>query len=168
MDSSANHLPPVSPEVREQFLEPFVAATSLAMSEWGKTDVGVKDVLHTTFDRSFGDLAAILRFKSESEDFIVLGVTQATAAGLARRVFEGVLENLDPAIINDCLGEMGNVISGQAKAILAGTPYQFSFSPPVVGFSDGAEIQAMKGKECLAIMFASDLGDFAVQLLMKR
>jgi CheY-specific phosphatase CheX len=159
---------PVSPEVREQFLEPFISATTLAMSEWARTDVAVLDVFQQTFTQSFGDLAALLRFKSENEEFIILGVTYPTASGLAKRVFDGVLDVVDPAMIDDCIGEMGNVISGQAKALLAGTPYQFSFSTPLVARSDGPELSGMKGRDCLVIMFACDLGEFAVQLVMKR
>ena len=54
---------------------------------------------------------------------------------LARRLSEGYLPagtELTDEIINDVAGELANVIAGQAKTILKGTPYHFSLSIPVV------------------------------------
>ena len=54
---------------------------------------------------------------------------------LARRLSEGYLPagtELTDEIINDVAGELANVIAGQAKTILKGTPYHFTLSIPVV------------------------------------
>ena len=158
----------VSPVLREQFVDPFVEATRVSMSDWATTDVVVQEVYEKTFDKPYGDISALLELTSGPEEALVLGFPQRTGAGLAKRVFAGVLENLDTAIIHDCLGEFGNVIAGQAKALLAGTPYHFIFSTPSVVAGTGPEIDRLVGKRCLVIVFACDLGDFALQLLLSR
>lgn len=53
----------------------------------------------------------------------------------ARRLSEAYLPagtELTDEIINDVAGELANVIAGQAKTILKGTPYHFTLSIPVV------------------------------------
>jgi CheY-specific phosphatase CheX len=55
----------------------------------------------------------------------------ATAGQLAVRYLpEGTFLTED--LIDDVAGEFANVIAGQAKTILKGTPYHFSMSTPVV------------------------------------
>lgn len=54
---------------------------------------------------------------------------------LAQRLSEGYLPGgteLTDEIINDVAGELANVIAGQAKTILKGTPYHFKLSIPAV------------------------------------
>jgi CheY-specific phosphatase CheX len=53
----------------------------------------------------------------------------------ARRLAETYLPagcELTNEIIDDVTGELANVIAGQAKTILKGTPYHFALSIPVV------------------------------------
>ena len=46
---------PVSPEVREQLLEPFIAAASMTLSELAQTELAVRSVYRTAFPRTLGD-----------------------------------------------------------------------------------------------------------------
>lgn len=59
----------------------------------------------------------------------------------ARRLSEAYLPagtELTDEIINDVAGELANVIAGQAKTILKGTPYHFTLSIPVVSRRPGS------------------------------
>ena len=57
-----------------------------------------------------------------------------------------------------------NVIAGQAKALLAGTPYHFAFSTPSVMTGADREIWPRPGSECLVIAFDSDVGEVVLRL----
>jgi chemotaxis protein CheX len=83
---------------------------------------------------------------------------------LAGRALAGVTEELTEDIVRDCLGEIANVVAGQAKALLAGTPYHFTFSTPTVVAGGGHEGGATPGGGYLVVLFGSDVGDFALQL----
>jgi CheY-specific phosphatase CheX len=62
------------------------------------------------------------------------------------------------------MGEITNVIAGQAKAMLHGTPHRFAFSTPRL-LSGGDPVPgAVAGREFLVVVFASDAGDFTLQL----
>jgi CheY-specific phosphatase CheX len=46
---------------------------------------------------------------------------------------------LNDGIVNDVAGELANVIAGQAKTMLKGTPYHFTMSIPAVSRRAGCE-----------------------------
>ena len=78
-----------------------------------------------------GDIAAVLTLTS-APGAMVLGFPEQTASALAGRILSGVTAVIDGQLIRDCVGEIANVIVGQAKAMLAGTSYHFAFSVPNV------------------------------------
>jgi chemotaxis protein CheX len=74
---------------------------------------------------------------------------------------------VDENLIRDCAGEIANVVAGQAKAMLAGGPYRFTFALPQV-IADAKEWQHQQGLDCLVVAFKSDQGEFALLLYLKR
>ena len=79
----------------------------------------------------------------------------------------GFTQELDENLIRDCMGEIANVVTGQAKAMLAETPYGFAFSlPPIV--VDSKEFRPPSPcLDCLIVAFLCDQGEFAMQLFLK-
>jgi chemotaxis protein CheX len=161
--SGAGH--PIADEVRSQFLEPFIAAMRTALAEMAGTDVVVRSEARTDLPLALGDVSAVVRLISGTESYLVLGFPQQTAAAMAERVLAGVLKEIDENLICDCVGEIANVVAGQAKALLADTPYHFSFSLPRVVIGCVPELGPQPGRGCLVVAFGTDLGDIAMQLL---
>ena len=62
------------------------------------------------------------------------------------------------AAVRDCAGELVNVVCGQAKTLLRGTPYHFTLSTPRI--ADGAP-DVLNAQ---IIAFASDAGPFALHV----
>jgi chemotaxis protein CheX len=153
-------------------LEPFVAATRAAVGEMASTEVGVRGMVRKAMHRALGDIAAVIGLSKKgsppsaaSPGSLVLGFPQGTAAVLARRILTGVRIEVDQKLIRDCMGEIANVVAGQAKAILAETPYRFAFTlPPAV--VDAREFRAPQGLDSLVVGFTSDYGEFAMQLFL--
>ena len=154
-------------EIRDCLVEPFITATRVALGEMAATEVAVRAVYQTALHYTLGDIAAVLGLQSATEGFLVLGFPRRTAEALAGRILAGVKDEVDENLIRDCVGEMGNVVAGQAKAILAETPYRFTFSLPeiVVGTK---ELLPRPGLDCLVVAFGSDPGEFTLQLFLKR
>jgi chemotaxis protein CheX len=158
---------PVVEDIRDQLVEPFIESTRAALGEMAGTELVVRAVYQKAIQYTLGDLATVLRLQSATEEFLVLGFPEQTAAALARRILAGVTEEVDASLIRDCMGEIANVVAGQAKAKLADTPYHFTFSLPevVVGAKD---LRPQQGLDCLVIAFNSDLGEFVLQLFLIR
>ena len=121
---------PVSPEVREQLLEPFISAASLTLTELAQTELAVRSVYRTALPRTLGDISAVLGLTAEGGEVLVLSFPAPTAAALAGRVLAEVTQAPDDDLVRDCMGELANVIAGQAKTLLAETPYQLVLATP--------------------------------------
>jgi chemotaxis protein CheX len=158
---------PVLTEIRTKLLEPFTYATYVTLREMAGTAVAVESIYRKTDYRMFGDVSAVIGLLARTEGFMVLSLPDATAAGLVRRILAGITDDPDADMVRDGVGEIANVIAGQAKGLLAGTPYQFDLSTPTVVSGAGHEIRHKPGTPCLVIAFTSDLGDFAMQLCLK-
>lgn len=65
-----------------------------------------------------------------------LQVPTAVAAQLAARFLPSTTP-LGDDLVDDALAEFANVIAGQAKTLLKGTPYHFTLTPPTVHRCDG-------------------------------
>jgi chemotaxis protein CheX len=166
LEFAAEGAQPVAEEIRGQLVEPFITATGAALGEMAGTEVQVRGVHQTRLDHPLGDLAAVVEMQSTNSGCLVLGFPARTAAALARRILAAVTDQVVEDLIRDCVGEIANVIAGQAKALLAGTPYQFVFSMPRV-VADAHAFRLPPHADWLVVVFSSDQGEFAVQLLRK-
>jgi len=150
-------------------LEPFIAATRAAVGEMAGTEVGVRGMVQKAIHHALGDIAAIVGLSRKgsltnaSPGFLVLGFPQRTATALAGRVLTGATAEVDQKLISDCMGEIANVVAGQAKAMLAETPYRFVFAlPPIVVHAK--DFRLPPGLDCLMVAFTCDQGQFVLQL----
>lgn len=154
----------VDPELRRDLLEPFIAATSAALGEMAGIEVIARAVHRRTTSQDAGDICVVVELTSETSRFMVLSFPERTATAIAGRVLAGAAQNLDQSLVRDCMGEVANVIAGQAKAMLAGGRHQFDFAIPQVVTADA--FQEPQGLDCLTIACGSELGEFEVRLLV--
>jgi chemotaxis protein CheX len=155
----------INAELRDKLLEPFITAACTALREMANIEASVRTVYQKALHRAQGDIAAVIQLGSACEGSLVLSFPQATAAALAARILVEVTQIPDENLIRDCVGEIANVVAGQAKAILAGTPYRLSFSLPQAVVS-AQEFRPQPGLDALVVAFSSDQGEFALQLFL--
>jgi chemotaxis protein CheX len=112
-------------------------------------------------------VSAVVRLAGSADRFLVVTFPLPTAAALATRMLPALVETqqLDEGLIGDCVGEIGNVIAGQAKALLAETRHRFAMSLPEIVVGANHELLAKSSLQCLLVPFTSDLGEFTVQLI---
>lgn len=165
-NSVAEGAQPVSAEIRERCLEPYIAAASGALAEMTGAEVSVQSVYQGRLPGKLGDIFAVVALSSASMETLVLSFPRKTAAALAGRMLAGVAAELNESLIRDCLGEIANVIAGQAKAMLAGTPFEFAACIPKV-VDDAYEPPPGQRPHCLVVAFSSNHGAFAMQLHRK-
>jgi chemotaxis protein CheX len=158
---------PVTPEVHEQVLEPFITAITLTMQEMVGTEVFVKANYQKRLPRTLGDVSAMIGMESECGGTLVLSCLEGAAAVLARRILGEAVAEPEPPLIRDCLGELVNVIAGQSKAILAGTRYHFMLTTPTVVAGAGLEIPRAEDTSCFVIALGSDVGELALQVCIR-
>jgi len=107
-----------------------------------------------------GDVYASIRLIGGADGRLVLQFPAATAEALARRVLEDA--PISPAMIRDCMGEIANVVAGQAKTMSFGTPEHFSLSTPNV--SDHPNPAHGSSEPAVTQCFTSDAGPFSLSV----
>lgn len=157
---------PVIQEISGKLLGPFTTATAMTLREMAQLDATVRGIYRKTNYKMFGDISAVIGLIAATEGAMVLSFPDATAVSIVKRVLGGIEDQPDTDIIRDCIGELANVIAGQAKGILSNTPYEFAMSTPTVVAGTGHEIRHKPGMPCLVIAFGSELGDFALQICL--
>jgi CheY-specific phosphatase CheX len=155
---------PIAEELREQILAPVLVAVETALREVAMTEMAVCATYRLSTRRLRGERVALLKLSSAALACLALGQSGATAAALARRILVDTAPNPDAELIGDCLGELVNVAGGQAKALLHGTPWQFTSGTPQL--SSEGDLPVAGANECLVALLATDVGEVIVQLFL--
>jgi CheY-specific phosphatase CheX len=147
----------------EHIREAFLTATQTTLREMIGVEAVPGDSGPQTAQPSQGIAALIPLTTPAGSGSLLLCCPEPTAAVLARRYLAEYVGEPDAALVRDCVGEIANVIAGQAKGILSGTPDRFSFSPPRDVSEDPSEPQPPRA-DCLTLAFQSDVGPFSLQV----
>src|SRR5262249_12312973 len=123
-------LPPL--EIPEGLVEALITAVSTALGEMARTDVSAHKVQRGTVPRALEELGVAVPLQSRTQSMLMLVFPGATALALATRILPDTAQPIDEWLVRDCMSEIANVVAGQAKALLAGTPHEFTFALPKV------------------------------------
>ena len=146
----------------DELIEPFTTAVSMTLREMAGVEVVVRETLRAAGAEGFADASVILQLTSGTKGWLVLSVPERTAKELTGRVLNEVGGTADDGMVRDCVGELANVIAGQAKTLLYGTPHHFTFSTPTVLNAGSADMATGRW----VIRFDSDAGVFALHLCL--
>lgn len=151
-------------EVPEELLRPFVAAAQLAFEQMAGLSLAVRGSYRLPDFRTSGNVSAVIGLAGPGQGALVLSLGEDVAQAAARRVLAEVDDNPDRELVDDCVGELANIIAGQARGMLADSPYEFAFGTPRLVSGVGHEIARDPGAPCLVLDFTSDVGDVQMQV----
>lgn len=155
---------PVLSDLRDHLLAPFITATEQAFAEMAATEVKVRTVYRKSGYRMFGDISSVIGLLGDSEGSMVISFPNKVALGVARLLLQSVPGEPTEELMRDCIGELANVIAGQARSMVEKSRFPFSISTPTVIAGAGHEIRHKPGSPCLVVAFESGLGEFALQI----
>ena len=149
-------------ETPSEVVSAFVTAVEAALREMAGVEAVALPVRPATGADEFGDLSAVLQLRSGADGCFVLSVPADTADVIAKRILAEVMPDPSPEMLRDCLGEVANVVAGQAKSLLSGTPYHFLFATPTVVAGRPATV----GASDWLVEFRSDVGAFTFHMCL--
>src|SRR5262245_12309497 len=121
----------------------------------------VRDSRRASAADGLADVAATIRLTtSRGVGRLTLGFPERTAADLARRILANTDIPVSPAMVRDCMGEVANVVAGQAKSQLVGGESHFTLSTPIVETGQKAQ---PTGSGWI-IQFDSNVGEFVAHI----
>jgi len=161
---SGNVARPISGGEQPSIVAAFVTSTEVALREMAAAEVVVRASYAWPLREAFGEVSASMRLATDSGAVggMVLNFPAAGAAALAARVLELDAAPTSAEAVRDCVGEVLNVIAGQAKAMLGATRHHFRFGTPRF-HGAGEALGVGGGVGGFAVAFDSEFGPFALQ-----
>jgi CheY-specific phosphatase CheX len=143
-----------------ELVDALSEAVPFALREMAGAEVVLRADGPATAADAAGGVSAQIRLTAAAGVWaLILNLSDRTAAELARRILTGTPAEVDEGMMQDCAGEVANVVAGQAKALLVGTPLHFTLSTPTVAQ------RCDPGDGHRVLRFDSDAGAFAIHLV---
>lgn len=148
-------------------INPFVVAAFDFIEQHQKAtaDKGKLSLLHSPVNGN--DVNVVIGLTGSIRGQVVYCMSTATAQEIASNMLIGLpIDELDE-IAKSAIGEMGNIITGQATCVLASNGLSCSISPPSLVI--GKEIQiSFKELSIIAIPICSNFGEITMMLAVEE
>ncbi len=116
-----------------RFINPFILSIRKVFQTMLATDVRVgKPSIITTRKEATADVSAVIGLSGDVVGCVILSLPMQTAVGAASK-FAGIEMTKDHADFSDALGELANMVAGQAKSHLDGLNVSISLPSVIVG-----------------------------------
>ena len=119
------------------------------------------------FTWSVHSLGEIVSGQGTNEVEIVWEASENPLAFTSVSVF-GETENGCTSDLADAIGEMANIVAGGGRNILDTQGCSFSISLPLVLEAEGHKLSPIKDIPCYIIKFKSNLGNFLIEVSLKK
>jgi len=147
------------------FIEPFVSSTKKVLGTVLRTNAEYGDVSLRQGYELTGSVAVVIGIQDGSGESVILNMDEAQALGVCSAMSGVPCEALDAFGI-DALGEMANMIAGNAVSALNDRGYDFKIHPPKTVGKD--ELPALTaGLELLQVPVRSGQGTITVNFTMR-
>jgi len=145
-----------------RYIIPFIDSVKHLFKTMLSTDLAVSKPV-VSVDDIHADASAVIGFSGDATGSVVLCFPMTTAVKAAS-AFAGVEMSREHEDFADALGELANIVAGQAKAKLEG--FNISISLPSVILGKEHAVLQSKQRPRLAIPCDSPLGRFTVEVAM--
>lgn len=140
-------------------MEAFATAAITALQELVNTIAFVDSAIPLM--QTGPSVSATITLQRPVPGQMILILSADTAVQLATRYLpEGTV--LTEELIDDVAGEFGNVIAGQAKTILKGTPFHFLITPPKLARASQQESFLYDTHAMNSVSVSSELGQLFI------
>lgn len=147
-----------------RFINPFIASTKTVFKTMVATEITIgKPYIIQPNAEHAADVSAVIGMSGDATGCVVLSLPMATACNAASK-FAGLTLTRDHPDFSDALGELANMVAGQAKARFDGLNVSISLPSVIIGSEH--VVSQSKAKPRLALPCTSELGDFTVEVAL--
>ena len=149
------------------FINPFIESTlrsldMMAGIQAEKAGLELKEDLITTYD-----VSAIIGLTGETSGSIIISMPEPLACKIASNMLMEEVTRIDKNV-EDAIGEIGNIVVGDARRALIQDGHQLNISIPTVVIGAGHKISRSGDVPCIAIPFTTDFGQFEVNVGLRE
>ncbi len=152
--------------MKVEYINPFIESTlssleMMAQITAERDNLGLKENLITTYD-----ISSIIALTGEVQGSVILSFPTKVACQIASRMLMEEKKSMDKDV-EDAIGEIGNIIVGNARRQLMAAGYKVNISIPSVVIGEGHKISRKEGVPCIGISFKTAEGPFEINVGVK-
>ncbi len=151
--------------MKAEYINPFLSASINLFKQHLKFEVTNKNPFINEDAQNLKEISAIIGLAGDIAGAIVLSFDRDTAIAMASR-YTGQKYNAVTKEVIDCVGELVNIIAGNAKKDLL--DFRISISLPGVITGHTYKINWPQGVPVITIPFESDAGEFNVNVSFRK
>ena len=149
------------------FINPFIESTlrsldMMAGIQAEKAGLELKEDLITTYD-----VSAIIGLTGETSGSIIISMPESLACRIASNMLMEEIKTINKNV-EDAIGEIGNIVVGDARRLLIQDGFSLSISVPTVVVGTGHKISRSGDVPCIAIPFTTQFGQFEVNVGLRE
>lgn len=152
--------------MKVEYINPFIESTlssleMMAQMTAERDGLGLKENFITTFD-----ISSIIAMTGEVNGSVILSFPAKVACKIASSMLMEEKSDLDKDV-EDAIGEIGNIIVGNARRQLMSSGFKLNISIPSVVIGEGHKISRKEGVNCIGISFKTAQGPFEINVGIK-
>jgi len=145
-----------------EIAKPFVQATKHVLSTMAMLDPAPGKPYVKKDNAAAGDVSAVVGLTGDKHGSISISFSKKCAVAIVKNMLgDDVQDIIQDA--KDAVGEITNMISGQARAGLSQMGLTMQASTPTIVFGDNHTISHVTTGPVIAIPFSTPYGDFTVE-----
>ena len=147
-------------------IDPFITGLSDVLRQMTDLDYDIEEpYLMTDDDRQrrvtgFIDLSA-----SQMKGSLAIGFDKVVALNIYNHILEEDIETIDFRV-EDCVGEITNMVCGTAKSLLSAQGFQFDLTTPKVIISESEPVPHVQKEPIVIVPFTSEHGSFQLEIAL--
>ncbi len=151
--------------MRLEYIEPFVTATVNVLSSVFRCEISQGDIALLRGSQLTGDVTVLIGLRDRSGEGVILNMDARTADNVCTAL-NGTSCGASDGLGLDTIGELANMIAGNAVTALSDEGYDFSVQPPVpVTHEDLAQLT--EGLELFQVPVTSEYGLITVNFTVR-
>lgn len=147
-----------------EYLTPFISGTMDVFSTMASMDVRLEQVYFQQRHRLTGDISGVIDLSGGAKGMVAITFCWE----LARQIISGIMgvtmNEIDPELLNEGVGEILTMIGGSARRYLTDTPYRFQMSLPTVILGCQQEVSRIENPTVAVLVFDAGSKSFSVQV----
>ena len=148
--------------MKQEYVNPFLTPAQMVWQKEFGCPLKIQSAEAVSNQYTTDDVTAIIGISGKLEGNVLYGFSTDLVAQIVKRMIGEDFDTRDPIALS-ALGEIANVITGNAATQLAASGYNCDISPPVILEPVGATLTAGVPKQ-IQVTFESEMGLLRVRI----
>ena len=151
-----------------EFINPFLESTAKVIETMAFTKVtpgkpGVKQG-----NKTWGVVSGIIGLAGEkATGNLILSFDEPSILGIVSSMLGEEFSSISPDVV-DAVGEITNMVSGSAKAMLNEKGFVFDMATPLMIVGQDMELSQLSKEPVIAVPFRTEKGKFVVEAMLRK